>query len=86
MIEARLRPGYSALVAARMLAPDNEAWLPILRDVLRLPAWMLPAVQRTVIRGRWRNANDPLKSIRLCARLEAERMGLRNQPAVTTEA
>jgi hypothetical protein len=80
MIEARLRPGYSALVTARMLASNDEAWLPLMRDVLRLPAWMLPAIQRTVIRGHWRQANDPLKSIRVCAQLEAERMGLGDQP------
>jgi hypothetical protein len=62
MIEARLRPGYIALVTAHTLAPNDEAWLPLMRDVLRLPAWMLPAIQRTVIRGHWRNADDPLRA------------------------
>jgi hypothetical protein len=82
MIEAHLRPGYSALAGAGILAPNDEAWLPLMRNVLRLPAWMLPAVQRTVIRMHWLRANDPLKSVRVCSQLEAQRMGLSGKPAV----
>jgi hypothetical protein len=39
MIDAALRPGYTALVTARTLSLKDEAWLLLMRDVLQLPAW-----------------------------------------------
>ena len=80
MIEARLRDGYTALVNARTLPPNDKAWLPLIRDV-QLPAWMLPAVQRAVRKGSWRNAKDPLSCVRKSAEREAKRMGLSEKPA-----
>ena len=43
--------GYLALSAARKLVPDADEWLPLMRDVLQLPLWMLPAVQRVLKTG-----------------------------------
>ena len=76
MIDAALRPGYAALVTAHMLTLEDEAWLPLMRDVLQLPAWMLPAAQRAVGKGSWRLANDPLRSVRENSAREVIRMKL----------
>jgi hypothetical protein len=46
------------------LAPNSEAWLPFMRDVILLPMSMLPAAQGVVKIGMWRKAHDPLKSVR----------------------
>jgi hypothetical protein len=81
MIDAALRPGYAVLVTARTLPLEDEAWLPLMRDVLQLPAWMLPAAQRSIGKGSWRYANDPLRSVRANSEREAIRMGLNERPA-----
>ncbi|MGA2716875.1 MAG: hypothetical protein ABSG41_27630 [Bryobacteraceae bacterium] len=80
MIDPALRPGYKALATARKLPLNDEAWLPLMRDLLQLPAWMLPAVHRTVRKGTWRYANDPLNCVRENAEREAARMGLSDKP------
>src|ERR1700685_2803390 len=61
MIEAIFRPGYTTLAAALKngLAPDE--WDALVKDTLRLPLRMLPAVQIAMSKGVWRNAHDPLK-------------------------
>jgi hypothetical protein len=33
-----------ALESAAHLLPEDQEWIPLMRDVLQLPAWMLPAV------------------------------------------
>jgi hypothetical protein len=76
MIGADLRQGYAALVTARRLTREDEAWLPLMRDVLQLPAWMLPATQRAVGKGSWRFARDPLKCVRENSAREVIRMKL----------
>src|SRR5450631_1605532 len=80
-----LPQGYASMVTARALPLDDEAWLPLMRDVLYLPAWMLPAVQLAIAKGSWRYAKDPLKSVRENSEREAIRMGLRKKPAVSDE-
>ena len=83
MIEPRLRPGYSALMAARYLARDSGRWTALMNDVLHLPLSMLPAVQRSVNQGAWSHAIDPIASVKANAeryfRRDATRMG---KPAV----
>jgi hypothetical protein len=81
MIDAALRPGYAALVTARRLPLKDEAWLPLMRDVLQLPAWMLSAAQRAIVKGSWRFANDPLRSVRENSAREVNRMGLSERPS-----
>ena len=85
MIDRALRPGYAALVTARTLPLKDEAWLPLMRNVIGLPIWMLPAVQRTIGKGSWRNANDPLGSVRECVGREVIRMRLSDKLAAVKE-
>jgi hypothetical protein len=40
----RCSTGFHSLRGYQLLAPNDEAWSPLMRDVLRLPAWMLLAV------------------------------------------
>ena len=81
MIEEHLRPGYPALEAADNFQQNDGTWFSLLRDVLQLPAWMLPAVQRAVRRRTWRQANDPIRCVRENAEREAGRMGLNGKAA-----
>ncbi|MGA2716283.1 MAG: hypothetical protein ABSG41_24570 [Bryobacteraceae bacterium] len=81
MIEEHLRPGYAELAAADNFQQDDGTWFSLMRNVLQLPAWMLPAVQRAVRRGYWRQANDPIKCVRENAEREARRMGLNGKAA-----
>ena len=46
MIDAHLRPGYAELEAADKMQRDDGAWFSLMRNVLKLPAWMLPALPR----------------------------------------
>jgi len=85
MIDAALRPGYAVLVTARTLPLEDEAWLPLMRDVLQLPAWMLPAAQRAVGKGSWQYANDPLRSVRENSAREVIRMSLSEALAAKEE-
>lgn len=77
MIDTALRPGYAALETARTLPLKDAAWLPLMRDLLQLPAWMLPAAQLSIGKGAWRFANDPVRSVRENSEREVIRMDLR---------
>jgi hypothetical protein len=81
MINPILRPGYTALAGARSLALDSEGWLLLTEDVLRLPLSMLAAVRRTVRKGAWRYANDPLNSVRETSERDYRREIMRNEEA-----
>jgi hypothetical protein len=76
-----LRPGYSQIQAASLLAPDSEAWEPFMRDVLKMPLSMLRAVQYAVNVKAWRLANDPLAQVRKSAGNWAVRRALSEKPA-----
>ena len=82
MIDAHLRPGYRALMAARCDGIDSDGWNSLMEDVLHLPPSMLVAVQHAVKQGAWRRANDPVKCVTETAEREARRMGLSGKPAV----
>jgi len=79
MIEGRLRPGYTALAAARHLALDSDGWIPFMKDVLQLPLSALPAVRRVVRKGAWRYANNPLQSVRENAERDCRREAIANE-------
>ena len=70
------RPGYAAIAAVRLLGPDDPALLLFVEKTLGLPAWMLPAVFRTMHHVSWRQASDPIASLRKNAKLLALRIGL----------
>lgn len=79
MVDPALRSGYFALTAVRNLALDSEGWLPLMNDMLHLPMSLLPAVRRTVRKGAWRYANDPLNSVRKNAERDYRREAMRNE-------
>jgi hypothetical protein len=85
MIEAHLRPGYTALAAALKKGREPQEWDALVTNILQLPLWMLPAVRIAMSKGSWRVANDPLNSVRENARREAMRMGLNGEPAANGE-
>jgi hypothetical protein len=81
MIDPILRPGYISLTAARELTLDSEEWLPLMNDILHLPMSLLPAVRRTVRRGTWRYANDPLNCVRENSERDYRREAIQNEEA-----
>ena len=85
MIEAHLRPGYTALAAVLKNGLDPKGWDALMKETLDLPLWMLPAVQIAIGKRYWRMANDPLKCVRENARRQAIRMGLNGEPAAKGE-
>ena len=72
-----LADGYAEIHLASLWSPDAESWDRFMQNVLRLPAWMLPVVQRVVRRRAWRKAAYPLEQIRAASNREAARLGLR---------
>jgi hypothetical protein len=66
------RYGYAEIQAASALHPDSGAWAFFMREIVRLPREMTPAVCQVISLGRWRVAPDPLEAVRSGA-LEAHR-------------
>jgi hypothetical protein len=64
--------------ALSALAADAPEWAPFMRDVIRMPMWMLPAVHAAIERKGWVTAVDPLESIRGLVRRLAIDMKLNN--------
>jgi hypothetical protein len=60
------------------LPPDAPDWIPFMRDVIRMPMWMLPAVHAAIQKGDWVSAHDPLERIRSAVRRFAIDMKLNN--------
>jgi hypothetical protein len=73
---AQKPPHYPEIEAASQLPPDSEEWQAFVRDVVKMPATMIPAVQEAIRQQRWKIAPNPLASIRTAAHQEAKRMGL----------
>jgi len=65
-------PGYAEIKAASALHPDSGAWAFFMREVVRLPREMTPAVLQVIRLERWKVAPDPLEAVRSDA-LEAHR-------------
>jgi hypothetical protein len=66
------RAGYAEIKAASALHPDSGAWAFFMREVIRLPREMTPAVIQVIRLERWKVATDPLEAVRSDA-LEAHR-------------
>lgn len=60
------------------LPPDAPQWAPFMRDVIRMPMWMLPAVHAAIQLSTWQTAQDPLEAIRGRVRRLAIEMKLNN--------
>jgi hypothetical protein len=66
------RPGYAEIEAASGLHPDSGAWAFFMREIIKLPREMTPAVSQVIRLERWKFAPDPLEAVRSDA-LEAHR-------------
>jgi hypothetical protein len=71
------RPGHAAISDARALAPGDPGWARFTRDVLDLPLWMVPAVQVAIRQASWKQALNPLETVRENAHRVAIRMDLK---------
>lgn len=68
---------------ALILLPDSaREWPSFVRQEMKLPEWMLPAVQAAVRQGGWRTAADPVIQIRSAVHKLAIEMRLRNHDKV----
>ena len=59
-----IRPGDAEIRLASSLHPESGAWAVFMREVMRLPAEMTPAVIQMIRLGSWKLAIDPLEAIR----------------------
>ena len=60
------------------LAPGAREWVLFMRDVIRMPMWMFPAVHAAIQQRTWTTAPDPLEAIRSRVRRLAIDMKLNN--------
>ena len=70
-----VRSKIEALSSLPVAAPE---WVPFMRDVIRLPMWMLPAVHAAILLRTWTAVPDPLENIRSLVRHFAIDMKLNN--------
>jgi hypothetical protein len=77
----QIRRRLELLSTLPVKAPE---WVPFMRDVMRMPMWLCPAVHAAVHQGGWAATPDPLESIRRNVRRLAIEMKLSNtnQPAL----
>jgi hypothetical protein len=57
-------PGYAEIKAAAALHPDSGAWAFFMREIVKLPVEMTPAVSQVIRLERWKFAPDPLEAVR----------------------
>jgi hypothetical protein len=62
-----MRHGYAEIKAAAALHPSSGAWAFFMREVVRLPHELSPAVLQVIRLEAWKQAPDPLEAIRLDA-------------------
>jgi hypothetical protein len=58
------RPGFAEINAARSLHPDSGAWAFFMREIIRLPREMTPAVAQVIRLENWKFVSDPVEAIR----------------------
>jgi hypothetical protein len=58
------RPGYAEIKLASALHPESGAWAFFMREVMRLPVAMTPAVIQVIRLESWKSAPDPIKAVR----------------------
>jgi hypothetical protein len=74
-----LADDYADIHLASLWSPDEDSWIAFMRNVIRLPMWMLPVVQRVIRRRAWRKAAFPIEQIRAASNREIARLGLRGE-------
>jgi hypothetical protein len=60
----RAQPGLAEIRAASTLHPDSGAWAFFMREIVKLPREMTPAVFRAIRRQEWTLAPYPLQTLR----------------------
>ena len=73
---AQKPPFYNEIEAASQWPPESGEWAAFVRDVVKMPEAMTPAVQEAVRQQRWKIAPNPLAAIRTATHQEAKKMGL----------
>jgi hypothetical protein len=68
--------GYSEIEAVSQLEQDSPDFLAFVRDVVKMPPQMAPAVAESIRQQKWKISPNPLAAIRTSAHQEAKRMGL----------
>ncbi len=58
------RPGYAEIKVASGLHPDSGAWAFFMREIVKLPRELTPAVSRAIRQTEWTLASDPLATVR----------------------
>lgn len=58
------RPGHAEIRAASKLHPSSGAWAFFMREIVRLPLDLTPAVVQVIRIEGWQGAKDPLEAIR----------------------
>jgi hypothetical protein len=59
------RPGYAEIKLASALHPESGAWAFFMREVMRLPVAMTPAVIQVIRLESWKSASDPINRMHL---------------------
>jgi hypothetical protein len=69
--------GYAEIEAASKAAQDSAGFADFIRDIVKMPAEMAPAVAEAIRQNRWRVSPNPLGAIRTASHQEAKRLGIR---------
>jgi CO dehydrogenase/acetyl-CoA synthase alpha subunit len=68
--------GYNEIEAVSQLGQDSPDFIAFVRDVVKMPPEMAPAVAESIRQQKWKISPNPLAAIRTAAHQEAKRMGL----------
>jgi hypothetical protein len=63
----KAQPGYAEIKAASALHPDSGAWAFFMREIIRLPREMTPAISQVIRLEMWKLAPNPLEAVRSAA-------------------
>jgi hypothetical protein len=68
--------GYAEIETASQLAQGAPEFLHFVREVVKMPEALAPAVAEAIRQQKWKIAPNPLGTIRTAAHQEARRMGI----------
>ena len=72
-----LKPaGYAEIEAASQFPQDAPEFIAFVRDVVKMPVEVAPAVMEAIRGQKWKISPNPLAAIRTASHQEARRMGL----------